>query len=199
MSGRTWTMAWPGLAGLWLRGGWTDLGLAVAFAAALNFALVTTFVWPQLISRDLPAWGVPLAAWVLVLWFWVMGRGRAVRLLALEAAKSLQPDDVSEALLRDAQSEYLKGHWLEARSLLVRLLSRRPGDVEARLLLVSVLRRSGEMDLAGQQLVELSRLPAARRWQEEMQQERRKLARPNAPKIRQRDDCDGPATISRAA
>lgn len=199
MSGRTWTMAWPGLAGLWLRGGWTDLGLAVAFAAALNFALVTTFVWPQLISRDLPAWGVPLAAWVLVLWFWVMGRGRAVRLLAIEAAKSLQPDDISEALFREAQGEYLKEHWLEAQSLLVRLLSRRPGDAEARLLLVSVYRRSGELDLARQQLVELSRLAAAQRWQEEMQQERRNLARPNATKARQRDDDDGPATISRAA
>lgn len=199
MNGRSLTMAWPGLAGLWLRGGWTDLGLAVAFAAALNFALVTTFVWPQLISRDLPAWGVPLAAWVLVLWFWVMGRGRGVRLLALEAAKSLQPDDVSEALLREAQGKYLKGHWLEAQSLLVRLLSRRPGDAEARLLLVSVLRRSGEIDVAVEQLIELSRLPAALRWQEEMEQERRRLARPNASKARQRDDHDGPATISRAA
>jgi hypothetical protein len=199
MNGRTWMMTWPGLAGLWLRGGWTNLCVAVAFAAAINFALVTTFLWPQLLSRDLPAWGVPLAAWVLVLWFWVMGRGRAVRLLALEAAKSLQPDDVSEALFCDAQGEYLKGHWLEAKSVLVRLLSRRPGDAEARLLLASVLRRSGELDLAAEQLLELSRLPTARRWQEEMEQEQRRLDLSKASKAGELVDQVRPETISRAA
>jgi hypothetical protein len=62
MKGRSLTMAWPGRARLWLRGGWTDLGLAVAFAAVLNFALVTTFIWPQLLSRDLPAWEAAITA-----------------------------------------------------------------------------------------------------------------------------------------
>jgi hypothetical protein len=181
MIGRTWTMVWPGLTGLWLRGGWIDLLLAVAFAAALNFALVTTLVWPQLVSRQLPAWGVPAAAWVLVLWLGVMGRGRASRMLALQAARSLQPDEVSDSLLRDAQTEYLKGHWLEAKSQLVKLLSRRPGDAEGRLLLASVYRRSGELELAGQQLAELSSLPAAVRWREEMEHEREKLAEQPAP------------------
>ncbi len=114
MKGRTWMLLWPGLAGLWLRGGWANLIVAAAFAAAFNFALVTTFVWPQILSREVPPWGAPAAAWVLVLWFWVMGRRSAVRLLSLEAAKSLQPDEISDALLADAQREYLKGHWLEA-------------------------------------------------------------------------------------
>lgn len=198
MFGSSWSVAWPGLTGLWLRGGWIDLVLAVTFGAALNLALVTTFVWPQLLSRDLPVWGLPTAAWVLVLWFWVLGRGRAVRLLALEAAKSLQPDDVSDALLGEAQTEYLKGHWLEAKSLLTRLLSRRPGDAEARLLLASVYRRSGETELSAQQLTELSRMPAAVRWQEEVDQERRMLAGALA-RDGEREGENGRPAIARAA
>ncbi len=177
MNGRTWTLAWPGLTGLWLRGNWADLLMAALFAAAFDFALVTTFVWPQILSREVPLWGAPAAAWVLVLWFWVMGRRSAERLLSVEAAKSLQPDEVSDALLAEAQIEYLKGHWLEAKSLLLRLLTRRPGDAEARLLLVSVSRRSGAFDLAREQLKELVRMPAAFRWQVEIEQERIQLTR----------------------
>ena len=198
MNSRSWTIVWPGLTGLALNGRFGDLLLAVVFSAALNFALLTTFVWPQLISRDLPPWGLPAAAWVLVLWFWVMGQRRAVRLLAFRAAKSLQPDEVSDTFLTDAQTEYLKGHWLEAKSLLVRLLSRRPGDAEARLLLASVYRRSGEAELAGEQLAELWRLPAAVRWQEEIEQEKGKLVRPTASG-RDRESSAGEPVVAKAA
>ena len=168
---------WPGLTGVWLRGNGLDLALAVMFAGALDLALVTSLTWPQLFSRELPPWGVPGAAWVLVLWFWVMGWGRARGLLAAEAAKSLQPDEASEELFREAQLEYLKGHWLEAKTLLAKILARRPGDAESRLLLVSVCRRRGEIELAHQQLAELSRMPRAWFWQEEIAAERQKLAR----------------------
>ena len=89
MNARAWMILWPGLTGVWLRGNGLDLALAVMFAGALDLALVTSLTWPQLFSRELPPWGVPGAAWVLVLWFWVMGWGRARGLLAAEAAKSL--------------------------------------------------------------------------------------------------------------
>jgi hypothetical protein len=176
MKGRAWMLFWPGLAGLWLRGHWLGLAGAVGFAAAVNLALLTTFVWPRLVSRDLPPWSVPLAAWVLVLWLWIVGWKGAGRILAREAAKSLQPDAVSDALLCEAQTEYLRGHWLEAESLLTRLLVRRPGDAEARLLLASVYRRSGHTEKARQQLAELSQLQAAAVWRDEIACEVQKLS-----------------------
>src|SRR5688500_6996498 len=64
---------WPGLARLWLRGEFIGLLTAVAFAAAVNFALIATFVWPQLVSRQLPPWCIPLVAWIAVVWFWIAG------------------------------------------------------------------------------------------------------------------------------
>lgn len=174
---RAWMAFWPGLAALWLRGSWLGLACAVLFTAALQFALVTTFVWPQILSRQLPAWAMPAAAWVSVLWLGVVGRRSAARILASEAAKSLQPDAEADALLAEAQTEYLKGHWMEAQAVLSRLLIRRPGDAEARLLLASVYRRSGQPAAAADQLALLAELPRADRWREEISAEMRLLAR----------------------
>lgn len=200
MKGRAWMLFWPGLAGLWLRGHWLGLAGAVGFAAAVNLALLTTFVWPRLVSRDLPPWAVPVAAWVLVLWLWTIGWKGAARILAREAAKSLQPDAVSDALLCEAQTEYLRGHWLEAESLLMRLLVRRPGDAEARLLLASVCRRSGHAEQARQQLAELARLPAAAVWRDEIAAEVQKLAQPRAQSNSEPEQELEPGTpIQRAA
>ena len=44
---------WPGLPRLWLRGDWLSLGAAVAFGAALNLVLVSSFVWPELLPTSL--------------------------------------------------------------------------------------------------------------------------------------------------
>lgn len=173
---RAWMAFWPGLAGIWLRGKWFALVGAAAFALVLNMALLTTFVWPRLLSRDLPGWALPLAAWVLVLWFWIAGRQGTARILAEEAAKSLQPDAQSDDVLSGAQNEYLKGHWMEAQAILTKLLSRRPGDAEARLLLASVYRRSGRLDAANEQLSLMAAVPGAAVWHEEIAREMRRLA-----------------------
>ena len=72
------TSLWPGLAPLWLYGRWHGLAAAAAFAGLVNFALITTFVWPQWLSRELPPAATPVLAWVLVLGFWIVGlRGAA--------------------------------------------------------------------------------------------------------------------------
>jgi hypothetical protein len=156
------------------------LAFAAAFTLVLNFALVTTFVWPRLVTRDWPSWASPTAAWVLVLWFWVVGRRGSGHLLHQEAAKSLQPDAASDELFCEAQVAYLKGHWLEAETRLLKLLARRPGDAEARLMLASVYRRSGQQDKARWQLNELAQLSSAVGWQEERIHETQLLSRSKA-------------------
>lgn len=167
---------WPGLARLWLKGEFAGLVLAVTFAAAVNFALITTFVWPQLLSPQLPAWLTPAAAWIVVVWFWIAGLRAGAR-LAAEMARKHQPLDAQATqLLRNAQREYVKGHWFEAEAHLQDLLHGSPGDVEAHLLLASIQRRTKRPSEARKTLAELAELPGSGRWAEEVQREQVKLA-----------------------
>jgi hypothetical protein len=166
---------WPGLARLWLRGELFGLLTAVAFAAAVNFALITTFVWPQLVSRQLPPWCIPLITWIAVVWFWIAGLRAGGRLVAEVVRKSQPLDAQATELLRQAQREYLKGHWFEAETHLQDLLQGSPGDVEAHLLLASIQRRTKRPTEARQTLSELAELPGSGNWSDEVQRELSKL------------------------
>ena len=170
-------LLWPGLAPLWLRGSGRGLAVAAAFGALLNFALITTFVWPQLLSRGLSPWVVPAAAWVLVLWFWIVAARSSARFLAQEAARLTLPDDTANRLLMQAQTEYLKGHLSQAESLLQEILANFPGDCEARLLLATLCRRNGRVGDARKHLAELLELPQAHGWRMEIEAEQRELTR----------------------
>ena len=169
------TRLWPGLTSLWLQGRWMGLALAAAFAVSLNSALVITFVWPQVLSPDLPAWVCPSAAWVTVLWFWIAGFRSGSRLLA--ATTSSDPVRAVEAdkLLRDAQVEYLKGNWIEVEALLARLLLRQPDDAEAMLLQTTLHRRMGRLEKARKSLARMAESEHADRWQHEIADERRRV------------------------
>jgi hypothetical protein len=185
---------WPGLARLWLRGEFVGLLTAVGFATVLNFALITTFVWPQLVSRQLPPWAVPGLAWIVVVWFWVTGLRAGGALAASIARASIPGDAESLTLFRQAQLEYLKGHWIEAESQLRQLLARTPGDVEAWLLLASVQRRTGRPDEAKQSLQKLAELNGSVLWADEVQRESVKI---QALQREQLNKTNGP--LSRAA
>jgi hypothetical protein len=166
---------WPGLARLWLRGEVGGLLTAVAFALLLNFALVTTFVWPQLVSRQLPEWLVPAMAWIAVVWFWVVGLRAGVRIAQALAKSQVPADAESTTLLRQAQLDYLKGHLIEAERGLTTLLSRTAGDVEAWLLLASVQRRTRRPAEARQSLAKLAELSGSAVWADDVQQELAKI------------------------
>jgi tetratricopeptide (TPR) repeat protein len=161
-------LVWPGLASLWLRGSGRGLAAATAFGGLLNFALISTFVWPQLLSRGLAPWVVPAAAWVSVLWFWMVAARSAAGFLAQEAARQAPPDDDANRLFVQAQTEYLKGHLSQAESLLTLLLETHPGDAEARLLLATLCRRVGRKEDAENHLKELMELPHAAAWRMEI-------------------------------
>src|SRR5688500_16065858 len=96
-------LLWPGLAPLWLRGSGRGLAIAAAFGVLLNFALISTFVWPLLLSQSLAPWAVPAAAWVLVLWFWMVAARSGARFLAAQAARERPPDEEGILLLVQAQ------------------------------------------------------------------------------------------------
>lgn len=169
------TAMWPGLAQLWLKGQFRGLLTAVAFAAAVNFALITTFVWPQLVSRQAPPWLVPAMAWIVVVWFWVAGLRAGARLSAAVQRAHRPADAQSLELFRQAQLEYLKGHLLEAETRLVSLLQRTAGDVEARLLLAAIQRRTKRPAEARQSLAQLAELSGSATWADEVRREQVKL------------------------
>jgi len=170
-----WTAAlWPGLLSAWVLGCWRALGLAVAFAAALNLALVATLVWPHW-PDGAPAGLVASAAWVLVLGLWVWG----IVLLRRDWARLVPPrsdDPQIDGWFREAQVAYLRGHWSQAQTLVANILQRRVGDIEARLLLASIQRRTKRFAEARQTLDELRSDAAAARWQLEITAELKQIA-----------------------
>ncbi|WP_254512974.1 hypothetical protein [Anatilimnocola floriformis] len=166
---------WPGLARLWLRGEVGGLLTAVAFGLLLNFALITTFVWPQLLSRQLPEWLVPTMAWIAVVWFWIAGLRAGVRIAVALARAGIPADAESTISLRQAQLDYLKGHLIEAERRLTTLLARTAGDVEAWLLLASVQRRSRRLTEARQSLAKLAELAGSALWADDVQRELAKI------------------------
>jgi hypothetical protein len=137
--------------------------MAIAFTVLLNAALLATF-WDLPAVPNLPTWAMPVAAWVLVLGFWVLATwlGRIPHV-----AQTAELDE----LFRNAQSQYLKGHWLEAETQLRNLLAGQPADVEGRLLLASVFRRTGRLADATRLLNDLKGDVSAGRWQWEIQSE----------------------------
>lgn len=133
-------------------------------------------------------------AWIVVVWFWVAGLRAGGALAAAAARASIPGDAESLTHFRQAQLEYLKGHWIEAESQLRRLLARTPGDVEAWLLLASVQRRTNRLDEARQSLTTLAELNGSILWAEEVQRE---LAKIQTMQTEQSNKTNGP--LSRAA
>ena len=54
---------WPGLPGLWYRGRWSSLALAIAFAVLLNLTIVSSFVWTGIFRDE----AYPAVAWPVLL------------------------------------------------------------------------------------------------------------------------------------
>ncbi len=159
---------WPGLPQLGVRGDGSALALAVGTACLLNLALLSTFVWTELLAADLRT-----GLWVAVVGSWGVAAG-----LSALAARRRGPqqerstgDEFTEAL-----GYYLKGDWLGAQRTLAGLLRRNADDVEARLMLATLLRHTDRLPEAREQLDRLSRTEGAENWKLEIQRERELLA-----------------------
>ncbi len=159
---------WPGLPQLRVRGDGSALALAVGTACLLNLALLSTFVWTELLAADLRT-----GLWVAVGGSW----GVAAALSALAARRNgprqerSSGDEFTEAL-----GYYLKGDWLGAQRTLAGLLRHNADDVEARLMLATLLRHTDRVPEAHEQLDRLSRTEGAESWKLEIRRERELLA-----------------------
>jgi predicted Zn-dependent protease len=80
-----------------------------------------------------------------------------------------------EDLFRHAQREYLSGNWIKSEQRLSELLGANPDDVEANLLLASLLRRTGQLTEASGRLRKLETMEGADKWRSELTRERQLL------------------------
>jgi hypothetical protein len=177
------TCLWPGLPRLWWRGDWRGLLTAIGFAAALNLGLVTSFLWPQ----SLPS-SVVVGGWVAILVFWLTSAWQGRRHLPEVCGTAGSPKN--EDLFLRAQGEYLKGHWYEAETLCRQLLQQSEGDVETRLMLATLCRRTGRIEDASRELAKLEQMDGADKWALETARERRLLERAEAETL-DSDQADG--------
>ncbi len=161
---------WPGLAGLWLRGHWSSLFVAVGFSLLLNLALVSSFVWPGILGPEAGflIWPTVIGCWLI--FGWVSWQYIDQFEIAEETPKSSGSSD--DTLFNQAQTEYLKGEFTQAELLLAQRLQAESRDAEARLLLASLYRRTDRFEKALGQLDKLQRLDSGIRWQFEMKRER---------------------------
>lgn len=163
-------LIWPGLARLWGPGQWRGLALALCFAVLLNGALLAS--WGEVGELER---GARWSLWAVILGIWLFSARDSHRWLSWRA--SLPKSTDLQPLFQRAQNEYLQGHWVAAEVSLRELLSQSEGDTEARLLLATLYRRTGRVDLAREQLSELARKDGAERWRLEINREWEFIAR----------------------
>jgi tetratricopeptide (TPR) repeat protein len=174
VAGYRWTVLWPGLARLWLRGDAGSFLIAVTFAAIVNTLLISTFVWPAMFGSLAQTWVINVLGWLTVLCLWGVSLVTSWKSLPRWLPGADTRGD--ERLLQRAQTAYLKGHWFDAERLIVEMLQLSPRDPDARLMLAALYRRTLRYDDARQQLDLLERLEGGRKWIFEIDQERRLLA-----------------------
>jgi hypothetical protein len=167
------TCLWPGLPCLWRQGDFSSLAEAIAFAALLNLALLASFFRSDVVSH---VWR--LGIWVSVVVFWLFGVWRGFR--QRTPVRDTEWAQNQQDLFIRAQTEYLRGHWVEAQTLLEQLIRRDPEDVESRLLLASVYRRTRRIDLSRSQLREIQDFEGAVRWRFEIGRELAAIDKPAA-------------------
>jgi len=163
-----WTAGlWPGAAHLWWRGAWSGLVLAVAWTVLLNVVLLATFLWTEWIPGN-----VLLTGWVALAGIWIFAAGATWRKQGI-----LDETNTSETItiFREAQTEYLRGNWFEAESLLKQLVRNNRRDVEAMLMLATLWIHTERDAEARSELDNLACLADADRWSQEIEDLRRRL------------------------
>jgi hypothetical protein len=158
---RSLTLLWPGLPWLWLRGSRAGLVLALAFALAVDVAVLTTWIWTELVD----------VRWVLTLWTAVAALWLAATASAAAAFPRPIPagrDAATEPIFVRARDAYLARDWLGAETQLRTLLELAPTDGEAQLLMASLFRRVGRTAEARTALEQLARSDAGGPWRTEI-------------------------------
>lgn len=151
------TLLWPGLPWLWLRGSAAGMVLALAFGLAVDVAVVTTWIWTELVDVRLC-----MGLWAATAAVWFVATASAVT--SFPPSIPLGRDAAIDGLFVKARDAYLARDWLAAETTLRAVLDLAPTDGEAQLLLATLLRRVGRYDEAAAALTALSHSDSGGPW-----------------------------------
>lgn len=151
------TLLWPGMPWLWLRGSVAGLVLALAFAVALDVAVVATWIWAELFDLQ-----IVLGLWAATAAVWLVATVSAVSAFPPPIPRAR--DAAADALFVAARDAYLARDWLACETKLRSLLVISPTDGEAQLLLATLLRRVGRLKESREALDKLSRSDSGAPW-----------------------------------
>lgn len=163
--------AWPGLAQVWTGQEAAGLIAAAAFAASLNLALATHYIWTEALPVG---WSAFFAATAAVLWLGSAGHSIWWNLRC-------HPDrhrTEIESLYREATEFYLQGRWNEARLRLERILALDETDADALMQLGTLYLHAEQPALARQTFRQCLDLDAGTKWRWEIDQALARLDRP---------------------
>jgi len=182
------TYLWPGAPQWWRRGSWSALAFSIGFAALVNLALAATLLWSELFTP-----GVRNLAWTAVAAIWL---GAAILSYRWDRRHPVRQDSgPAEDAFREALDHYLKGNWFEAEHVLGRLLRRDPRDLDAGMMLATLLRHTSRLDEAEGQLDRLERFDGCEKWELEIRRERELVGEARS----QRDADAAPAAVPPAS
>ena len=162
------TYLWPGLPLVWRDGRWGALGVAVGFAAVVNLALMASLLWSELFASE-----VRNSVWMAVVIIWW---GSAVFSYRRDSRGSIQAEsNPAQDAYAEALDRYLQGDWFESERVFRRLLEENPRDLDAGLMLATLLRRTGRPGEAERQLDRIERFDGSQKWELEILRERELL------------------------
>ncbi|MFM8708828.1 MAG: tetratricopeptide repeat protein [Planctomycetia bacterium] len=168
------TLVWPGMPWLWLRGSLAGLVLAVAFGLAVDVAVVTTWIWSELVDFRLT-----LALWTATAVVWLASTASAITSFPPPIPRGR--DAAADALFVKARDAYLARDWLATETKLRALLDLAPTDGEGQLLLGTLLRRVGRLDEATAALETLSRSDSGAPWRSAVARELERIVAARRP------------------
>jgi tetratricopeptide (TPR) repeat protein len=154
---------WPGLPQIWSGQEVLGLILAALFAATLNLALVTQFIWTELFAPGWPAFFACLAAMT-----WTSGLGYT--LWWIWRCHPERHRSEIDHLYREATEHYLQGRWNEARRRFEQILAMDETDCDALMQLGTLFLRTEQPALARRAFRQCLELESGVKWRWEIGQ-----------------------------
>jgi hypothetical protein len=154
---------WPGMAQIWSGKDVLGLILAVAFAATLNLALVSRFIWTEAFA---PGWPGLFGILAGLTWFLSLG----YTLWWVWLCHPERHREEIDRLYREATECYLQGRFNDARRRLETILERDATDADALMQLGTLFVKTDQPSLARQTFKQCTELDSGAKWRWEIGQ-----------------------------